>query len=92
VMSQAQFSDNTVGIFKRYQQIGAEQFSYDVLEVQQLNCALSLASIKWHFKKADNSPIYAATTRYLVCNQSDQLQIKAVFVVDEVSQWKKLMA
>lgn len=92
VFEQDRFRDNTVKLFDMYGKLGVTNIGYDLVSESVISENLTLVSVQWRFADSDDQQIYQCLTRYLVRIVAGKLEIAAVFVVDETTQFNQLIS
>ena len=89
-LDKEQFSENTRKLFKIYEKIGVANIGHEILNKSKLSECLTLVSVKWSFQDNARAEIYHCTTRYLYRFSAGRIEIPAVFVVDEITNFNRL--
>ncbi|WP_237068116.1 hypothetical protein [Microbulbifer guangxiensis] len=94
VVNRLDFVRHVEKLLRFYRRLGVRQIVGTVTDQLPLNAGSSLVSLNWTLLRSEaEKPVelYTATTRYLVTDGPDGLQIDALFAVDETARLRRAL-
>ena len=85
-------SANLAALMRRYEQIGAVDWSYTIRNVQALGSGIHLVEVEWRFFNADNELLYTCDTTYFLAGETQtEVKVLAIIAHNENEEYEKAL-
>jgi hypothetical protein len=79
-------------VIRRYNQIGAVDWKYEVKNFRALSPGIYQADIGWRFFNVSNEPLYECDTSYFLAREDKALaKVMAVIAHNEIERWEQAL-
>jgi hypothetical protein len=85
-------SANLDALIRRYEEIGAVDWSYTIRDVRAIGSGIHLVEIEWRFFNPSNEPLYSCDTSYILAGEANTgPKVMAIVAHNENEEYEKAM-